>query len=370
MIKRKYKLTVGIPTWNRKQFLASNMEHLIKEIENESEVEILISDNASEDGTQELCQSYQKLYSHVAYYRNPKNLGANFNFQNVIEKAQGAYVWLLGDDDKIVEGSIKEVLRKIKFHPDIDMIVGGCINDHSRKRLYPPFLDHDHIFQTEILDAYDAIRLAGKISTLIFKRASLSHNLPACQKTIESIRTPWPHLVWWLVVLGQGKKVLFLKAPTNYYLESSRYNMIQDGVTQNRIRIEDYARLIIKLKQESLIQRDLFNKLKKTISYGRAGEFIKIVAYSTFLNNYQETIQAAYRTLNVLPGVRNRFRFLLYYFLPVLLPVNFRKLLFLAPYYVFPWQEYKNFINYLNRVKQILDSKKYSARAVFNESDL
>ncbi|MBM4317449.1 MAG: glycosyltransferase family 2 protein [Deltaproteobacteria bacterium] len=370
MKKQEYKLTIGIPTWNRKQFLASNLEHLIQESKNYPQVEILVSDNASDDGTEELCEALKKRCLQFSYYRNQKNLGANFNFQNVIQKAQGSYVWLFGDDDKIVEGSINEVLTKIEAHPDVDIFVGGCINDLTKKRLYPPFLDCDLKSNEEILGDYDAIRLAGKISTLIFKRISLEGFLVACEKVIESIRTPWPHLAWFLVVLGNGGKILFLRAPTNYYLESSRFNMLQDGKTRSKIMIEDYSLLIIQLKKDGLIEEDFFKVLTRTISKGRSGEFIKIAAYSTFLNKYFETVQAGSKTLKSLPSIKNKIQFSAFYLLPIILPVSLRKALFLAPYYTTHWPAYKGFIDYLIKVRHLLNSRNSTNRAIFNEKGL
>jgi len=367
---RNYKLTIGIPTWNRKEFLAANLEHLFKETVDQSEVEILVSDNASDDGTEELCRGLRERLTHFSYFRNPTNLGANFNFQNVIQKAQGNYVWLLGDDDKIVEGSVSEVLKKIGLHPEIDIIVGGCIHDQTKKRLYPPHLSRDLVAQTELLKTYDAIRLASKISTLVFKKDSLFKDLPQYQKTIENLRTPWPHLVWWLSILEKGGKVLYLQAATNYYLESSRYNMLQDGVTRSRIMIQDYALLVTKLKEEGLISEPFFQILKLTMGSSRKDEFFKIAAYSTFLNGYGETLKSAFKTLRSIPGMKNKLSFGLFYCLPIIFPVWFRKMLFRIPCRFTSWTEYQNFIHYLDEVKQHLASKKLNARSVFDEKGL
>src|SRR3990167_10199807 len=100
-----YILTIGIPTWNRFPYLKENLEAIFREVVKlpDIRIEILISDNASTDETQTYCESLAKQYSFVTYLRNKENLGANKNFQQVMQNAQGDYIWLMGDDDQIVE---------------------------------------------------------------------------------------------------------------------------------------------------------------------------------------------------------------------------------------------------------------------------
>jgi glycosyltransferase involved in cell wall biosynthesis len=77
-------------------------------------VDILISDNASTDGTAEIVQRYQADYPQIRYRRNPENVGAMKNNDMCVECALGMYVWLFGDDDKMTNGCIKKVLGVIK----------------------------------------------------------------------------------------------------------------------------------------------------------------------------------------------------------------------------------------------------------------
>jgi glycosyltransferase involved in cell wall biosynthesis len=61
--------------------------------------ELVISDNASTDRTQELCEAYAAQDGRIRYYRSEKNLGAAPNFNRVFELARGEYFqWLAADD--------------------------------------------------------------------------------------------------------------------------------------------------------------------------------------------------------------------------------------------------------------------------------
>lgn len=63
------------------------------------DIEILISDNASDDGTEEVCRDYVGADSRIRYVRHPENIGQNTNFTFTAQSASGAYLRWLGDDD-------------------------------------------------------------------------------------------------------------------------------------------------------------------------------------------------------------------------------------------------------------------------------
>ena len=59
-----------------------------------SNLEIIISDNASTDSTQQICIGYSKKNSRVKCCRLDENLGAIWNFKRVIELSTGKYFML------------------------------------------------------------------------------------------------------------------------------------------------------------------------------------------------------------------------------------------------------------------------------------
>ena len=106
-------LTIGIPTYNRSRFLNKCLDAIYSSIGAESDVEILVSDNHSTDNTREVAESYAKKYPSLRYVCNKENVGAK-NFHLVWERAKGEYVVALGDDDYLVDGIIRQVLRVIR----------------------------------------------------------------------------------------------------------------------------------------------------------------------------------------------------------------------------------------------------------------
>lgn len=109
-------LTIAIPTFNRVDKLKQSLELVIK-YSAEYNIEILISDNASTDGTENCVRNIQKIHSNIKYYKNSENLGFDGNFLNCFERASGEYIWLLSDDDILLLGGVESVLKALKYKP-------------------------------------------------------------------------------------------------------------------------------------------------------------------------------------------------------------------------------------------------------------
>lgn len=104
-------LTIAIPTYNRRDCLAQLLEILLPQLEGETRVELVVSDNASQDDTHAVVASFLRRGLELRYSRNEKNLGADGNFIRCYELARGEYVWIFGDDDIILPGGLHYVLK-------------------------------------------------------------------------------------------------------------------------------------------------------------------------------------------------------------------------------------------------------------------
>ena len=100
-------LTIAIPTYNRSSLLRRNLESIQKSMSGfENIVEVVISDNNSDDDTATVIKDFDK-YQYIKYYRNIENIGFNHNYIKLIDiYANGEYCWVIGDDDFIRIGAI------------------------------------------------------------------------------------------------------------------------------------------------------------------------------------------------------------------------------------------------------------------------
>jgi glycosyltransferase involved in cell wall biosynthesis len=110
-------VSIGMPTYNRADgYLPLALDSALAQ--DYPNLEIIVSDNASTDGTEELVRS--KADSRVRYFRHEKSIGGTNNFNFCVEHARGAYFLLLHDDDLIDPDFISTCVRAL----DGDLNVG------------------------------------------------------------------------------------------------------------------------------------------------------------------------------------------------------------------------------------------------------
>lgn len=104
-------LTIAIPTYNRSSCLRELLDSLLPQLADESRVELIVSDNASEDDTQAVLDSFEAGGARFSRNRNTRNLGADGNIHHCFESASGTYVWIVGDDDIVLPGGVGMVVE-------------------------------------------------------------------------------------------------------------------------------------------------------------------------------------------------------------------------------------------------------------------
>lgn len=117
---RGVRLSVCIPTYNRAAHLANCLNSIasLKSIAG-ADIQVCVSDNCSTDDTVNVVRAMQKVIP-IKYQRNLRNLGIPRNFLNVVEMADGEFVWLLGDDDLLLPDAVDVMLGLMDAHPHVD----------------------------------------------------------------------------------------------------------------------------------------------------------------------------------------------------------------------------------------------------------
>ncbi len=118
------KLTIAIPTYNRLSCLTlllnSVSAQFLKAPRLNNEVEVLVMDNASSDGTAEYLDKFAQI-PNFRSKRQVRNLGSDANITDCFEEASGEYVWIIGDDDLPMLGSILLVLEFVSAE-EVDLL--------------------------------------------------------------------------------------------------------------------------------------------------------------------------------------------------------------------------------------------------------
>jgi glycosyltransferase involved in cell wall biosynthesis len=91
------RLSVGLPVYNGEKYLAESLDALLGQ--SYEDFELIISDNASTDGTAGICRRYMKQDSRIRYIWQPRNIGAAPNHNFVVGQARGElFKWASADD--------------------------------------------------------------------------------------------------------------------------------------------------------------------------------------------------------------------------------------------------------------------------------
>lgn len=127
-------LSICIPTYNRSTYLCDTIESIISQPEftETDEVEIVISDNCSEDDTETVVKKYTERYPQkIKYSRNAENI-RDKNYEKVLGMGSGAMLKLNNDTLNFNPGVLGELLKVIKSNLANDTIpffVNGRIKD-------------------------------------------------------------------------------------------------------------------------------------------------------------------------------------------------------------------------------------------------
>ena len=112
-------LSIGIPVFNGEKYLREALDSILcQEFE---DFEIIISDNASTDGTREICIEYASKDKRIKYHRNKKNIGAPKNYNHVFELSSGKYFKWAAHDDVLQPEYLQECVSVLDNDPSVIM---------------------------------------------------------------------------------------------------------------------------------------------------------------------------------------------------------------------------------------------------------
>ena len=77
------RVTIGLPVYNGENYLAEAIDSILGQTF--TDFELVISDNASTDRTEEICRKYADQNQRIRYFRHDRNRGASPNYNFTVE---------------------------------------------------------------------------------------------------------------------------------------------------------------------------------------------------------------------------------------------------------------------------------------------
>src|SRR5687768_13669514 len=115
------KVSIGLPVYNGADFIQACVASLLAQ--DYGDFEIVISDNASTDRTEEICRDLVAKDNRVRYFRNETNLGACPNYNKVFHHARGEYFKWAAHDDECHPAMIRRCVEVLSASPSSVVMV-------------------------------------------------------------------------------------------------------------------------------------------------------------------------------------------------------------------------------------------------------
>ena len=123
-------VSIGLPVRNGERFLAQALDSLLGQTL--QGFELIISDNASTDGTADICRDYAARDARIRYIRQPSNIGAPRNWNFVALEARGRYFKWAAADDFCDPRLLEKCVAVLNADPSIVLCYGrACIVDEE-----------------------------------------------------------------------------------------------------------------------------------------------------------------------------------------------------------------------------------------------
>jgi glycosyltransferase involved in cell wall biosynthesis len=125
-------LTIAIPTFNRANCLERLLVSILPVCEG-MDIEVLVSDNCSQDNTPQVAQKYAH-YKCLRYLRSSENKGFDRNILNLLDNARGHFVWLMGDDDNIEVSRLSALIKLLEANKEKALFFVSYRSENDRVR--------------------------------------------------------------------------------------------------------------------------------------------------------------------------------------------------------------------------------------------
>ena len=111
------RLSIGLPVYNGEDYLPESLDALLGQ--SYEDFELIISDNASTDGTADICRRYGKQDSRIRYVRQPRNIGLSPNHNFVFRQSRGELFKWASADDLYARDLLQGCVEALDEYPDV-----------------------------------------------------------------------------------------------------------------------------------------------------------------------------------------------------------------------------------------------------------
>jgi glycosyltransferase involved in cell wall biosynthesis len=132
------RVSLGMPAYNSEQHIEEALDSLLAQTF--GDFEIVISDNASTDRTEEICRAYAERDERIRYVRQSINQGMISNFNSVYRLSRGEYFKWCSSDDVCAPDYLERAVEVLDKDPSVVLVFSLIqgIDENGQPRSYLP----------------------------------------------------------------------------------------------------------------------------------------------------------------------------------------------------------------------------------------
>lgn len=180
-------VTLGMPVYNEARYINETLENLLKQTY--PNLEVIIADNGSTDGTSEICATFAAAHSHIRHIRHPHNIGQHTNFNYLPNGASGTYFCWASGHDLLDPDFVEKSVQVLENDPHVVLAYPRTINmtkegertgekmrQFDIRQMSPEQRFREVMWRVDCNYVYGMFRLAPMLESSLFQV------LPACDR--------------------------------------------------------------------------------------------------------------------------------------------------------------------------------------------
>lgn len=241
------KISVCVPVYNCAEFLGQALDSILPQAG--EQVEVVVYDGGSTDGTHALMESYVSAWPNLHYHRGKNRGGIDADMATCVEFAQGEYCWLFSGDDVMRHGAVKRALEWMELGEDVYICKHTICSKnmtiyHEHPVLYPDDQTQANFYESNsrqdwFRHAVTTEAFFSFMSGLIIRKAKWQDG----QLPKDFDGSYWGHVARLFGLINSGLRVCYV---AEVWLDQRGENdsFADNGVVNRyRIGIEGYHRL-------------------------------------------------------------------------------------------------------------------------------
>jgi glycosyltransferase involved in cell wall biosynthesis len=157
-------ITIGMPVYNAEAHIGFALEGLLAQTC--TDFELLVSDNASTDGTREIVERYGRQDARIHYERQPVNVGPADNYSLLVRRARGQFFKWAASSDWCAPTFLERCKVLLTAHEDTVLVA-----PRTRTFQETPDVSEDYPWDIEVLGDTPSARLTTLTATVSLNNA-------------------------------------------------------------------------------------------------------------------------------------------------------------------------------------------------------